>query len=148
MRVTAGFFSVPVRNSLARGAAGLQLCLMIALATSASTETAWAQQAPPASAPKEQGGSQTEESPLPPVVVEKTKPAAAKKATKKTTKSTAPPSTPTQAAPTAATLGVPGATGVTFPLAAETKGLDDARYNLPTQIGTNAYSMNREVLEA
>ena len=86
---------------------------------------------------------------MPPVVVvEGTKPATAKKATKKTAKNTAPPSTPTQATPTAATLGVPGATGVTFPLAAETKALDDARDNLLTQIGTNAYSMNREVLEA
>ena len=134
MRVRAGSVSVPDRNSLARGAAGLLLCLMIAVATSALSETAWAQQAPPVSAPKEQNGSPAAETTLPPVVVvEGTKPAAAKKATKKTAKNTAPPSTPTQATPTAATLGVPGATGITFPLAAETKALDDARDNLLTR---------------
>jgi len=136
------------------------LGLLVALVASVSTETAWAQQSPPApnsaSPPATPGAAPpTSTTPsattpytlLPPVVVvapsepeKKTKPHKAAKAN-----GTSLPDGP---APGAAPGAAVAAAALASPIAVETKALDEARDHLLTQIGTNAYSMSQQTLEA
>jgi hypothetical protein len=87
---------------------------------------------------------------LPPVVVvepsEKPKETKTKPKAKPARGPTAPGGPPPEATPLTGTqISATGPAGV---LASETKALDDARNSLLTQLGTNAYSLNQQTLEA
>ena len=132
--------------------------LAIVLLSPLAMETAWAQQAPapapasPTEAPAAPEAQPTQPSAteLPPVVVvepsEKPKETKAKPKAKTAKGPTAPGGPPPEA------TQLPGtqisAAGPASVLATETKALDDARNNLLTQVGTNAYSLNQQTLEA
>ena len=133
--------------------------LAIVLVWAFVAETAWAQQppaAPPASPPTEAPAApatppaQPSATELPPIVV--VEPSAKPKKTKAhpkatTTKGPAVPGGPSPGPtqPTGTQISAIGAAGA---LATETKSLDDARNSLLTQVGTNAYSLNQQALEA
>ena len=130
--------------------------ILVALALSLAVETAWAQQ-PPASPPAQPSAENPQQAApagkaeqLPEVVVTQESQTQKKKKAPHKPSAAKGPSAP--AAPSAAATAAAGsqasASTAAGPLAVETQALDAARDTLLTQIGTNAFSINREALEA
>ena len=133
--------------------------LAIVLLSPLAVGTAWAQQAPapPPALPPTEAPAAPETQPtqpsatkLPPVVVEEPSEKPKETKTKPKAETAKGPASPGGPPPTATQLtGTQiSATGRAGVLAPETKALDDARNSLLTQVGTNAYSLNQQTLEA
>ena len=127
--------------------------ILVALAVSLAVETAWAQQPPTAPTPPSAETPQPaapagQAEKLPEVVVtQESQTQKKKKAPHKASAAEGPPA-PAAPSPEAATTGTQSTSAAAGPLAVETQALDAARDTLLTQIGTNAFSINREALEA
>jgi len=129
--------------------------ILVAIAVSLAVETAWAQQPPTAPTPPSAETPQPaapagQAEQLPEVVVTQESQTQKKKEAPRKASAAKGPSAP--AAPSAEAAAAAGtqatASAAASALAVDTKALNDARANLLTQVGTNAYSMSQETLEA
>ena len=129
--------------------------ILVAIAVSLAVETAWAQQPPTAPTPPSAETPQPaapagQAEQLPEVVVTQESQTQKKKEAPRKASAAKGPSAPAapsaEAAAAAGTQATPSAAASA--LAVDTKALNDARANLLTQVGTNAYSMSQETLEA
>ena len=127
--------------------------ILVALALSLAVETAWAQQSPTAPTPPNSGNPQPaapagKAEQLPEVVVTQESQTQKKKKAPHKASAAKGPSAP--AAPSTETIAgsQTPASAAASALAVDTKALNDARANLLTQVGTNAYPMSQQTLEA
>ena len=128
--------------------------ILVALAVSLAVETAWAQQpptapTPPSAAPPQPAVPAGQAEQLPEVVVTQESQTQKKKKAPHKASAAKGPSAPAAPSTEALTAGSQTpASAAASALAVDTKALNDARSNLLTQVGTNAYPMSQETLEA
>jgi outer membrane receptor protein involved in Fe transport len=127
--------------------------ILVALAVSFAVGTAWAQQPPTAPTPPSAASPQPavpagQAEQLPEVVVtQESQTQQKKKATHKASAAKGP-SAPAGPSTEATAGSQTTASAAASALAVDTKALNDARSNLLTQVGTNAYPMSQQTLEA